>query len=85
MVNLGALERERGNPGQARHWYQQAIRIGQPAIASRAQQELRALDRSQRDRERGEHFGRYGYLAYADPALMKLDVLFAIVFGEASG
>ena len=30
MVNLGILETEQGDPGQARHWYQQAIDTGQP-------------------------------------------------------
>ncbi len=71
MFKLGVLESEQGDPGQARHWYQQAISTGRPEITSRAQHELRALDRHERDRQRGEWFGRYGYLAYADPTLMK--------------
>jgi hypothetical protein len=37
------------------------------------QQELRALDRHEKQQQRGEHFGRYGYLAYADRTLMKQD------------
>jgi hypothetical protein len=73
MNNLGILEGEDGNLGQARHWYQQAIATSHPEATSRAQQELRALDRHEKDRQRGEDFGRYGYLAYADPALMKRD------------
>ncbi len=73
IFNLGVLEKERGNLGQARHWYEQAIATGHPDVASPAQQELRALDQHEDDRQRGEHFGRHGYLAYADPALMNQD------------
>jgi TPR repeat protein len=73
MVGLGNLEQDQGNPSQARHWYQQAIATGDPEMTSRAQHELRALDRHETDRQRGEHFGRYGYLTYADPTLMKAD------------
>lgn len=65
--------REPGNPSQARHRYQQAISTGHPEVTKRAQRELRALNRPQEDRQRGEHFGRYGYLAYANPTLMKQD------------
>ena len=73
MVDLGILEYGQGDPGQARHWYQQAIATGLHESVSRAQEKLRALDRHETDRQRGEHFGRYGYLAYADPTLMKAD------------
>jgi tetratricopeptide (TPR) repeat protein len=71
MVNLGYLEEQQGNLDQARHWYQQAIATGHAEAAGLAHQEIRALDRRQDGRRRGEEFGRYGYLAYADPALMK--------------
>jgi TPR repeat protein len=71
MINLGRLEMRQGNPDQARQWYQQVIDTGQIEAAGRAQQELRALDQRQDERRRGEQFGRYGYLAYADPASMK--------------
>ena len=73
MVNLARLEERRGGLAQARHWYQRAIATGHTAMATRAQQELRALNLHEKDRRRGEHFGRYGYLAYADPALMTQD------------
>jgi TPR repeat protein len=73
MVNLGNLERQDGDLGQARHWWQQAIATGHPEAISRAQHELRALDRHETDRQRGEYFGRYGYLTYADPTLIKAD------------
>ena len=71
MVNLGVLEQDQGNLDQARQWYQQAISTEYPEAMGQAQQQLRALDRHEQERQRGEQFGRYGYLAYADPALMK--------------
>ena len=71
MFNLGVLESVQGDYDQARRWYQQAISTGHPEAMSRAQHELHALDRHERERQRGKQFGRYGYLAYADPALMK--------------
>lgn len=70
MVNLGNLEAGHGDLGQARHWYQQAIAIGHAGAVLLAQQELRALDRHEDERRRGERFGRYGCLAYADLDLM---------------
>jgi hypothetical protein len=73
MVNLGNLEHDQGNLDQARDWYQQATSTGHPETTNRAHQELRALDRREGERQRAERFGRYGYLAYADPALMKKD------------
>ena len=71
MVNLGVLEEGQGDPGRARHWYQQAISTGHPEAITRAHQYLRALEQRERERQRGEEFGRYGYLAYTDPALMR--------------
>ena len=71
MIGLGLLEEQQGNLDQARHWYQQAIATNHPRLASRAQQSLDALDQRERERQRGERFGRYGYLAYADLELMK--------------
>jgi len=62
--------RTSGDAGQARHWWQQAISTGHPEATSRAEHELRTLDRQVKERQEGEKFGRYGYLAYADPALM---------------
>ena len=73
VFNLGVLESLEGNSGQARHLWEQTIATGHHEIVSRAQHGLRMLDRHKDDRQRGEHFGRYGYLAYADPALMKRD------------
>ena len=73
MVNLGILEGRDGNRDQGRNWYQQALATGHPEVTSRAQQELRALARHEKDQQQGERFGRYRYLAYADPALMKRD------------
>jgi Tfp pilus assembly protein PilF len=70
MFNLGLFEKRQGNLDQARHWWRQAAATGHCELATRAQQELDALDRSQDERQRGEEFGRYGYLAYADPALL---------------
>ena len=71
MLGLGNLERGQGDAVQARHWYQQAISSGHPDEAPRAEQQLRALDRQQEEQDRARQFGRYGYLAYADPDLMK--------------
>jgi TPR repeat protein len=73
MVNLGILERNHGDLDQARHWLQQAIGTGYPEIDAMAQQALRALDRGEDERLRGERFGRYGYLVYANPDLMNRD------------
>jgi TPR repeat protein len=70
MYNLGALEHEQGNLDQARHWYEEAIDTGHPRMVRKAQQALRALDRGEDERLRGDHFGRFGYLAFADPELM---------------
>jgi TolA-binding protein len=72
MINLGSLEREQGNLDEARRWWRQVIGTGHPEITSLAEQGLRALDRHETDRQRAEQFGRFGYLAYADPALMEL-------------
>jgi Tfp pilus assembly protein PilF len=73
MVNLGILEETQGDPAKARYWYQQAIAAGHPETTSLAEQELRTLNRHERERLGGELFGRYGYLARADPELMKRD------------
>lgn len=70
MYGLGNLGADRGYLDDARHWYQQAINTGHHDAADDAQRQLTALDRHEKDRQRGEQFGRYGYLAYADPALM---------------
>jgi TPR repeat protein len=70
MFDLGLMEEQQGDLNQARHWFQQAIATGHTEAATAAQQELRALDRHQDERRRGEEFGHYRYLAYADPALM---------------
>jgi Tfp pilus assembly protein PilF len=73
MLNLGGLEYRQGNPDLARHWWHRAIATGDPEITARAQSELRTLDQREHDRQEAERFGRYGYLAYADPALMNRD------------
>jgi tetratricopeptide (TPR) repeat protein len=70
MVDLGILEYQQGDVGQARYWWQQAIGTGHTESTTRAEHELRTLDRRTKERQEGERFGRYGYLAYADPALM---------------
>jgi TPR repeat protein len=70
MFNLGTLEGEQGHLDQARHWYQLAISTGQPRVVDLAQQQLRDLDRHEDERLRGERFGQYRYLAYADGDLM---------------
>jgi tetratricopeptide (TPR) repeat protein len=66
MINFAILEAAQGNPDLARFWYQQAINTDQTKIVGKAQQQLRALDRYEEDRQRGEFSGRYGYLAHAD-------------------
>jgi hypothetical protein len=71
MFNLGVLEKQQGNLEQARHWWQSAIDTGHVEAAGAAQRELSALKHRQDELRRGEEFGRYGYLAYADPELMK--------------
>ena len=71
MLDLGNLEEKQSDIVQARHWYGEAIATGHPDLAEQARQALRDLDRRQGERRRAEKFGRYGYLAYADPHLMK--------------
>ncbi len=71
MLALGDLEEKQGDIVQARHWYGEAIATGHPELAERARQALRDLERRQDERRRAERFGQYGYLAYADPDLMK--------------
>jgi TPR repeat protein len=71
MVNLAILEDEQGNLDQARHWYRQAIASDHPKMTGAAQSRLRTLNQRQKDRQKAERFGRYGYLAYADPAMME--------------
>lgn len=71
MINLGSLEAQAGNPSRARHWYQKAAATSHTDVASSANQELRALDQAGNEQQRAQAFGLYGYLAYADPALMK--------------
>jgi hypothetical protein len=71
MVNLGALEYNQGDLVEARRWWERAIASGHPEAAARARRELRDLKRGEGERRRAEHFGRYGWQAYADPQLMK--------------
>jgi Tfp pilus assembly protein PilF len=77
MFNLGLLQKEQGDPERARHRYEQATATatatGDPEATSRAEHELRELDRREHDRREAERFGRYGYLAYADSALINWD------------
>ena len=73
MFNLGVLELEQGNPEAARRRWSKATATGHPEAAARARQELRELDRREEERRRADHFGRYGWQAYADPQLMKSD------------
>jgi hypothetical protein len=47
-------------------WCQQTIATSDTEIAGRSQQELRALDRRQNERRRGEEFSRYAFQAYTD-------------------
>ena len=71
MINLGILEVEQGNIGEARRWYGEAATTDNSYIASEAKSALRDLDRRQQERDKAEHFDRYGWQVYADPALMK--------------
>jgi len=71
MINLGVLEHGQGDLVEARQWWERAIATGHADAAARARRELRDLERREGDRRRAEHFGRYGWQAYADPQLMK--------------
>lgn len=71
MINLGVLEHGQGDLVEARRWWERAIATGHADAAARARRELRDLERREGDRRRAEHFGRYGWQAYADPQLMK--------------
>lgn len=71
MLNLGSLEAQVGNLARARYWYQQAAATSHTDVASSATLELRNLDQADKERQRAQAFGQYGYLAYADPTLMK--------------
>ncbi len=44
MFGLGVLEDEQGDPGKARHWYQQAIGTGHPEAAPKAMVNLGFLE-----------------------------------------
>ena len=71
MLDLGSLEASQGNLRQARRWWEQAVATGHRDIAAKADRELQDLKRHDEERRRAEHFGRYGWQAYADPKLMK--------------
>ncbi|MET7334753.1 hypothetical protein [Nonomuraea sp. NPDC005650] len=56
---------------EARRWYREAIAGGHPEAAPLARSALRDLERREEDLRRAEHYSRYGYLAYADPSMMR--------------
>lgn len=65
------MEDRRGDVGQARDWYRQAIDSGHAEMAERANRDMRDLERREAERGQAEWFGRYGFQAYADPGLMR--------------
>ncbi|MFI6604158.1 tetratricopeptide repeat protein [Nonomuraea sp. NPDC050536] len=69
--NLGWLEERQGNKDEARRWYREAIASGHPETESLARRALRELERREKDLRRAEHYSQYGYLAYADPSMMR--------------
>jgi TPR repeat protein len=73
MVNLAVLEMRMGNLEEARRWLGMAIASGQPEAKTRAERELRELDRHAEDLRQAGHFAQYDWQAHADPRLMKPD------------
>jgi tetratricopeptide (TPR) repeat protein len=84
MLNLGVMEARLGNHRQARRWYQQAAATSHTDVATSASQALDALDKAEKDGQRAQAFSQYGYLAYADPALMKQSVHLPIAPGSGA-
>ncbi|XVQ09357.1 tetratricopeptide repeat protein [Spirillospora sp. CA-255316] len=70
MVRLGDIDRDRGELEAARTWYDQAVATGHRKWSSHAMERRRTL-RWQSEQQRAEHFGRYGWQAYAGPELMR--------------
>ncbi|MBB4930522.1 Flp pilus assembly protein TadD [Lipingzhangella halophila] len=71
MSNLGILEYEQGNTETAHTWYHHAITTQHPDHTPRAESLLRELEEGVAERRSAEHFARYGWQAYADPALLR--------------
>ncbi|MFG1679981.1 tetratricopeptide repeat protein [Nonomuraea sp. NPDC049269] len=71
MHNLGWLEERQGNQDEARRWYREAIASGHPETEQLARRALRDLERREKDLRRAEQYSQYGYLAYADPSMMR--------------
>ncbi|MGP4100432.1 tetratricopeptide repeat protein [Nonomuraea sp. KM90] len=71
MYNLALLEERQGNLDQARHWFGEAIATGHPEARELAEQRLRDLGRQEEELRRATHYAEYGYLAYADPSMMR--------------
>ena len=69
--NLGWLEEQQGNKDEARRWYREAIASGHPETEPLARRALRDLERQEKDLRRAEQYSQYGYLAYADPSMMR--------------
>ncbi|MET8146309.1 hypothetical protein ABZU32_38885 [Sphaerisporangium sp. NPDC005288] len=61
----------RERPAEARRWWREAITIGHPEGAVRAAQQLRDLDRRQKDLQQANWYARYGWQTYADPSIMR--------------
>ncbi|GAA0558399.1 tetratricopeptide repeat protein [Actinomadura livida] len=70
MINLGNLEREEGRAEQARYWFGRAAGTGHPDVVEAAGQLLEQLEQWHQEQARATWFARYGWQAYADPALM---------------
>ena len=71
MVILGWLEEQQGDLGEARRLYREAIATGHPEARELAEQRLRDLGRQEEELRRATHHAEYGYLAYADPSMMR--------------
>jgi TPR repeat protein len=70
MINLGRLEAYQGNLAEARRWWQQAAGTGQAPWVQEAEQLLRRMNQREDEQRRADHFGQYGWQAYADKDLM---------------
>lgn len=70
MINLGRLEAYQGNLAEAHRWWQQAAGTGQAPWAQEAEQLLRRMNQREHEQRRADHFGQYGWQAYADKDLM---------------
>jgi hypothetical protein len=70
MIHLGMLEMQQGNLPAARRSLERAISTGIMPEAQKAEELLADMKHWKDQQQRADHFGRYGWRAYADEELM---------------